>query len=160
MFGSLPGIAEPAAAVMVSEASKFLSHPDRRFRTSAAMAIGLAKVQTNNQSELLRKLLDDTTEDQSQIINSIAGIEPKSPSTFRIPACAAMSALASLGDELCVPKMVEYLESYTSPPEVRRTAAEALGQISINGKSGRATEEDSIDALMMCLSAPQAELRA
>jgi len=142
-------------------AAKILSHQDPRFKAAAANAIaGAGAKACKSQASLLNGLLDDTTEDQSQLINAIAGIEVKAPSTVRIPACAAMSAFASLGDEACLPKVVELLKRNNVGPEVRITAAETLGQIGAKGESGRAAEDDCRNALVDALQATQVPLRA
>ena len=71
-------------------AAKVLAHQDSRFKTAAAFAIGQLGAEGKAQANAIAKLLDDTTEDRSQHINCVAGIEMKAPSAIRIPACAAM----------------------------------------------------------------------
>jgi len=161
LFTALANDSESEATKFAAAAAKFLTHQDPRFKAAAANAIaGAGAKACKSQADVLNGLLDDTTEDQSQLINAVAGIEVKAPSTVRIPACAAMSAFASLGDEACLPKIVKLLKANNVGLEVRITAAETLGQIGAKGESGRAAEDDCRNALVDALQATQVPLRA
>merc|ERR1712151_633633 len=115
---------------MVAAAARILSHQDPRFKAAAANAIaGAGAKACKSQAKVLCGLLSDTTEDQSQLINVVAGIEAKTPSAVRIPACAAMSALASLRDESFLPHVVKLLKANDVGLEVRLMAAQTMGEI-------------------------------
>lgn len=161
LFAAMAENSEKAATGMVAAAAKVLSHQDARFKAAAATAIASAGASAlQSQVDVLNGLLDDTTEDQSQLINAVAGIEVKAPSTVRIPACAAMSAFASMGDEACLPKIVKLLQSNNTSVDVRIMAAQTIGQIGAKGEAGRAAEDDCRNSLMDALQARQAPLRA
>eukprot|EP00928_Gymnodinium_smaydae_P081780 TRINITY_DN65243_c0_g1_i1.p1 TRINITY_DN65243_c0_g1~~TRINITY_DN65243_c0_g1_i1.p1 ORF type:complete len:557 (+),score=112.20 TRINITY_DN65243_c0_g1_i1:50-1720(+) len=111
--------------LMINRASAILGHQESRFRAAAAVAIGSTKAYGKSKAANIARLLDDTTEDRSQLVNCKAGIEIRVPSSARIPACAAMHALALMDEKGFAPN-VQKLLSEGHPSEVRAMAATTL----------------------------------
>jgi len=135
-------------AALLAAAGELLGHQDSRFKAAAALAIAGLKEKGLPQAEAVAALLEDLTEDRSQLVNCMAGVEQKAPAGARIPACAAMMALCAMGHEASCPRIAKVLQT-TDSVEVKTVAAETLGDLSRD-----------VEALLPLLDVPQAQLRA
>lgn len=129
LFAKLGDRAEP----LVAGAAKHLDSQDPRYKCSAAAALGHAGQAAKGEAGKIAQLLDDTTEDRSQIALCAAGVETRSPAHLRVPACAGAMALAALGAEghKHAPQVAQLLSA--EHHDVRLSAATALGKMGAEG---------------------------
>merc|ERR1711972_551528 len=88
-----------------------------------------------SQAGAIAKLLEDTSEDKTQLVYCVAGIQTKAPMTMCMPACAAASALASMNDMNFVNDITNLLRSGTDSMDVKTSAAYALGELGVKAES-------------------------
>jgi HEAT repeat protein len=118
------------AAPMADAAASGLKTSDIRYKAASAMALGNIGKEAKRHAASLAPLLQDTSEDTSQLIHKVAGIEMKCPPTLRIPACAAACALAKIDGDGYSSKIASLLSSNSL--EVKMSAAAALGDAGSN----------------------------
>eukprot|EP00929_Paragymnodinium_shiwhaense_P021613 TRINITY_DN14054_c0_g1_i1.p1 TRINITY_DN14054_c0_g1~~TRINITY_DN14054_c0_g1_i1.p1 ORF type:complete len:557 (-),score=173.74 TRINITY_DN14054_c0_g1_i1:162-1832(-) len=140
--------AQEGQEALVAEATEVLVHQDSRFKAAAAFALAGVKEHALPQAAAVAALLDDLSEDRSQLLNCMAGVEPKAPPSVRIPACAAMTALGAMGHTASAPRVAKLLVA--ASVEVRVMAAKTVGILG----------GDFDELLLPLLDAPQTQLRA
>mmetsp|Transcript_129235 Transcript_129235/g.275652 ORF Transcript_129235/g.275652 Transcript_129235/m.275652 type:complete len:560 (-) Transcript_129235:93-1772(-) len=123
LFSSLKGTAGP----MLAGASKLLSSTDTGVKAAAALCIGAMGPDASSQAAALMPLLSDASEDNSQQVYCVAGIETKVPASLKIPCCAAASALASIKDGSSAGDIALMLDSDNM--DIKLGAAAALGEL-------------------------------
>jgi len=147
LITALASSASPDAS-FVTTVGGLLKHQEPGVRAAAASALGAlgASATTTSSSEIpqLEKLLTDKDEDSSTRVLTVAGIQPKTPPTYRKPACAAAAALATFGPAAArsASKLADALDSFDE--EVRVQCTCALAGL---GEAG-AKYEDRIVALL------------
>eukprot|EP00747_Dinoflagellata_sp_TGD_P147899 gnl/TRDRNA2_/TRDRNA2_176860_c6_seq1.p1 gnl/TRDRNA2_/TRDRNA2_176860_c6~~gnl/TRDRNA2_/TRDRNA2_176860_c6_seq1.p1 ORF type:complete len:571 (-),score=150.23 gnl/TRDRNA2_/TRDRNA2_176860_c6_seq1:378-2009(-) len=109
-----------------------LSNSDAGIKAAAATALGSIGADAASQAEAVAGLLKDTSEDDSSVMMSIAGMHRRVAAGLRKPACAAACALCSMGalDDKLVSAVCDGLNS--NDPEVRAACAESLGVMGTN----------------------------
>lgn len=122
LFATLKEKAEP----LLPQTAALLRSPEVRTKAAAASALGAVGPKAGPYADDIANFLSDSTEDRSQLVYTVAGIEYKSPSTLRIPACAACNALAQI-DGLSYARQIADLATHQSP-EVKLAVADALGE--------------------------------
>mmetsp|Transcript_32878 Transcript_32878/g.71749 ORF Transcript_32878/g.71749 Transcript_32878/m.71749 type:complete len:558 (+) Transcript_32878:53-1726(+) len=137
-----------ALGAMLEAACAGLETSDPRFRSASASAIAVVGPAAKSYASRLAPLLSDTSEDRRQRVLSVAGLECTEPAELRIPACAAMAALAAIGDEEHASEIGQLLAHPHT--DVQVAAARALGEMA--GDFGA--------ALLPLLDSPQATVRA
>jgi HEAT repeat protein len=112
---------------MLDPVAEVLNSQDIRFKSAAALSLGSAGHEAKKYGDAIAALLQDTSEDRSQLIYTIAGIERRCPAVLRIPACASSCALAQIDGEKYTKQILKLLDSKV--PEVKIAAVTALGDI-------------------------------
>lgn len=115
------------APALLENVAKLLSSQDIRFKASAALALGNFGSKASKYGDAIAALLEDVSEDRSQLIYTVAGIERKSPAIMRIPACASGCALAQIAGDKYQGQIQKLLNSRSS--EAKMAAVIALGDI-------------------------------
>lgn len=115
------------AAPMLPAAASGLTAGEARARAASALAIGSVGPAASSQAGAVAALLSDTAEDKTQLVKCVAGIECKAPMVLAIPAAAAATALASIGDKTRAPEIAKLTASGSM--DVRIAAAKALGEL-------------------------------
>lgn len=133
------------AAPLAKEASQLLQHQDPKFKAAAAAAIGAVGSAAASCAPSLAAVLQDDSEDKSQEPLCVAGIEYRSPSLMRVPACGAATALAAMKDSSYNDKLMQMLESKNV--DIKIAAMLALANLG-------ASCEDALSNLIDASAAP------
>merc|ERR1719350_69796 len=113
---------------MLPAATEFLNKgSDAYIKGAAAFAIGCAGEKAKSQADEIAKLLTEVTEDTRLQPNVAAGIERRMPAEIRIPACAAITALAQIDGEKYVSELLEMLSE--GNVDIKVAALTALGDV-------------------------------
>mmetsp|Transcript_52667 Transcript_52667/g.133099 ORF Transcript_52667/g.133099 Transcript_52667/m.133099 type:complete len:695 (+) Transcript_52667:70-2154(+) len=140
LFGTLG----PKAAAQAPAVGKLLAGEHSGVVAAAASALGGIGAEAASEVSALEAILSNKGEDKSTLVLAAAGVSTKAPATFRKPACAAASALASLGTAgaKSAPKVAELLKDKDA--DLRAASAAALGSM---GKDGARFEAQVLELL-------------
>lgn len=134
---------------LLPHAAKALTNARSSGKCVAAICLSVAKEKANKYAAEAAPLLQDSNEDRSQGVFTIAGIESAVQPELRIPACAAMTALSEMQDESYIDQIAAALKS--SSQDVQCCAVRAIGTM-----AGAVKYEHDMAAL---LESPAARVR-
>lgn len=110
---------------VVAKLSELLLHDSAGVRAAAAHAIGNMGAAASELAPSVAVLLDDIEEDTSYTSASMGTSVRRPAPQMRFPVCAALTALATIGDTTQISAVASRLSS--EHWEIRMTACEALG---------------------------------